>query len=111
MIEKTKGIPVAVRLHEALVGAGLPVAGVGRDRKTGAIRVDWGEPPSKEQEEEAQAIIAGFDPAPSKLESMARAGFGTERLLSALWEKVVEGDHSRIDEIQTKMDSVNQSIR
>ena len=33
MTEKTNGIPAAVRLHEALAAAGLPVAGVGRYRK------------------------------------------------------------------------------
>ena len=103
---KTNGIPVAVRLQEVLAAAGLPVTGVGRGRKSDAVRVDWGEPPSKEQEEEAQAIIAGFDPAPSKLDRLAQAGFGTERLLSALWEKVVEGDGALIGEIQEKTSSM-----
>jgi hypothetical protein len=92
-----------VRLNEALAAAGLPVTGVGRDRETGAFRVDWGEPPSKEQEEEAQSILAGFDPAASKMERMAQAGFGMERLLAALWEKVVEGDGTLVEEVRKTM--------
>ncbi|MDX9864364.1 MAG: hypothetical protein RBT34_06110 [Anaerolineaceae bacterium] len=103
MTETTNGIPTAVRLHEALAAAGLPVTGVGRDRITDAVRVDWGEPPSKAQEDEAQVIIAGFDPAPSKMERLAQAGFGAERLLTALWEKVVEGDNSMVEAVMTKL--------
>ncbi len=107
MTEKTNGIPVAVRLHEALSAAGLPVTGVGRDRKTGAFRVDWGESPGKEQEEAAQSILAGFAPASSKMERMAQAGFGMERLLTALWEKVVEGDDALVEEVRLKMEGQN----
>ena len=103
MVENTNGIPVAVRLHEALSAAGLPVTGVGRDRKTGAFRLDWGEGPSKEQEEEAASILAGFDPAPAKMERMAKAGFGVERLLAALWAQVVEGDSALVEEVKAKM--------
>ena len=103
MTEKVNGIPAAVRLHEALAAAGLPVAGVGRDRETGAVRVDWSEPPSKMQEEQAQAVIAYFTHKPTRMERMAQAGFGTERLLEALWEQVVERDGTLVEEIKKAM--------
>ena len=99
-----------VRLHEALSAAGLPVTGVGRDRKTGAFRLDWGEGPSKEQEEEAASILAGFDPASSKMDRMAQAGFGVEKLLTALWEQVVEGDNRLVEEVRAKTGLGNLSI-
>ena len=53
--------------------------------------------------EVAQSILAGFDPAASKMERIAQAGFGMERLLAALWEKVVEGDGTLVEEIQVKI--------
>jgi len=54
MTEKTNGIAAVVRMHAALAAAGLPVTGVGRERKSGAFHVDWGEPPSKDQQEQAR---------------------------------------------------------
>ena len=71
MTEKTNGIAAVVRMHAALAAAGLPVTGVGRERKSGAFHVDWGEPPSKDQQEQAQAVIAGFAHTPTKMERMA----------------------------------------
>lgn len=103
MAETANGIPAAVRLHLALAAAGLPVVGVGRDKGGEGYRVDWGESPGKAQEDEARIILAEFDPAPSKMERLAQAGFGMERLLAALWEQVVEGDGALVEEIRKAM--------
>jgi len=55
-------------------------------------------------------VIAGFAHTPTKMERMAQAGFGMERLLAALWEQVVEGDGSLVEEVRLKMESGNHSI-
>jgi hypothetical protein len=102
MTEKTNGIPLAVRLHQALAAAGLPVTGVGREKSSGALRLDWCETPSTGQEQQAQAIIAGFDPAPSEAERLALAGIGSEQMLAALWAQVVEGDDALVKKIKEK---------
>lgn len=103
MTEATNGIPPAVRLHTALDAAGLPVAGVGREKGSGGLRLDWHTPPSKTQREQAQRILTDFDPAPSEAERMALAGFGAEKLLAALWAQVVEGDGTLVGEIREAM--------
>ena len=102
MTEKTSGIPAAVRLHQALDAAGLPVAGVGREKDSDKLRLDWSQPPSAAQAEQAQRILAELDPDLPEMERLAQIGIGSEQMLAALWARVVEGDDSLVDEIKQK---------
>ena len=88
------GSLVAVRLHEVLSAAGLPVGRRDGTKDSARIRVDWGESPSKEQEDEQGSLFwQALTPAHHRRwNAWHRPGFGAERLLAALWEQVVEGD-------------------
>ena len=98
-MSETSGVPDVVRLHMLLVAAGLPVAGVGRHKDSGEVRLDWSAAPGKVQEEEARRIVAGYDPTPPPAERLTRAGVGNEQVLAALWAKVVEKDEAPVEAI------------
>lgn len=102
MTENTSGIPAAVRLHQALDAAGLPVAGVGREKDSDKLRLDWSQPPSAAQAEQAGRILAEFDPSLPEGERLALNGVGAEQMLAALWARVVENDERLVQELQAK---------
>lgn len=88
----------ATKLHREMEAAGLVISGV-----TGEGRVDWQEEPSEEMISLAERVKAGHDPfdaAEMSRQAMHEKGIDAEKMINALWEKVMEGKPEAAEEIQ-----------
>ena len=70
-------------LHEELVLAGLPVAGVDSRGK-----ISWAEGASGQEKAQAEQVVAQHRGKPARAEQRRAAGITLEALVEALWEKV-----------------------
>ena len=95
MIEKQYN---ATKLHKELEAAGLLIEGVSNDG-----RVDWLEAPTVEMITKADQVTAAHpevEPAEERRQAYLEKGLDAERLVVALWEKIMEGRPEAADQIQ-----------
>lgn len=84
------------RLNTELTAAGLPVVGIGlprqhydtsgpasfHQRPDGLVRVDWTQPPTSAQEQQAAALVAAHDGAPTLTEKLDTIAVSPRLLLA-----------------------------
>jgi len=76
------------KLHEELKLAGLPVVGV-----SSSGRIDYSRELSSKEQEISAAVVKAHDPSlPIQVT--------TDKMILALWKKVINGDDSEADSLQ-----------
>ncbi|MCD6576811.1 MAG: hypothetical protein J7K66_02200 [Anaerolineaceae bacterium] len=100
------------KLHKELESAGIQFSGCSADG------VVWGKKRDKkgcnveiQDLPEVQAVIQAHDPSPDQQvilsEKYELAGITSQKMLFALWKKVMQSDSSEADSLQEKIDQVN----
>ena len=97
------------KLTSELIAAGININGV---RSTGVVF------DNKDNEiqdrQDVQAIIQVHDPTPDSsvtlLEEYNKAGITTQKMIFALWKKVMNADSADADALQVLIDQVNSAI-
>lgn len=92
------------RLTQELMAAGLPVAGV-----ASSGRIDYSRELTKKEKElalsVAQAHDASAEPFLVRQEAFLKAGVTPEKMLFALWDRVVNGESAAAESLRAALGS------
>ncbi|MDO9546638.1 MAG: hypothetical protein Q7J07_07810 [Pelolinea sp.] len=102
----TENIFNAPKLTEELQSAALPVRSVSSTGK-----IVYARDLTAKEKTSAEAVITTHDPCPTdkaiELEQYARAGITSDKMIFALWKKIMQADPTEADALQALINQVN----
>jgi len=98
------------KLHGLLVEAQIPVVSVSTSG-----RIDYSRNLTANEKTIVQSILDSYDPAATvdelRRQEYKKQGITFERMVYALWNKIVNNDVSEVEEIQLIMQQINNTIQ
>ena len=98
------------KFHKLLLDSGLPVVGVSTSG-----RIDYSRNLTKTEKNKVQDLLNTYDPAPSiddlRLKEYKKQGIDFDKLLLALWNKIMHNDTTQADEIKSLMQKIDDTIQ